>query len=132
MNRILLAPLVLIIALIAAGCGIEQGTITDRDFIPSHMEDYDDRVYDGQDCGYSYGMNPASGDYENYYHCEDRYRTVTRQRRVPDKWTVTIKACKADDANDCDSRTVDVSEHVYDEARKGYEYNVKTHELTKR
>lgn len=126
--RILTLPLVLLCAVLVAGCGIEEGTVTNRDFVPSHMEDYDDEVYDGQDCGYSYGMNPSSGEYENYYHCENRYRTVVRQRRVPDKWELTIEYCKEE--GDCKSRTVDVSESTYDKVREGYIYNVKTKKVT--
>lgn len=127
MKRLLIVlPLVFICAVFAAGCGIEEGKVVSTDFVPTHMEDYEDEVYDGQDCGYSYGMNPSSGDYENYYHCEDRYRTVIRQRRVPDKWFVTIEACKADDASDCDSKKVEVSEKVYNEVDKGDIYNRKS------
>jgi hypothetical protein len=123
---IILAMLLLIAcSALLAGCGgIKEGHVTAKDFIKAHDENYDRRVYAGQDCNTYHHADGTS-----YQTCNDRYTYVPDTRRVPDEWKLTIESCTG--KKDCKHNTVGVSQDTYDRAHDGDMYNSDSRKLTR-
>lgn len=133
MRKVLLG-LVFVLAACNSHPEITEGYINRRDFIPAHEEAYwDSEPY--QDCGYKYGYNYSSGEYDHNYRCSTEYRQVRRYRWVRDQWYIQIHGCAKEEKKDkdyCADRRVQVDQGTYEKS-KGYSYyDIKKGELKRR
>jgi hypothetical protein len=125
MNRTLATVFLLIFAALAlAGCGVEEGKVTNKEFIPAHEEHYQRQQYAGEDCNTTTDM-----DGNTHRSCTPRYIYVDDTRWVGDAWQVTIEKCE--EGKKCKSSDVDVSKSIYDRIHEGDIYNRKTKKITK-
>lgn len=104
--------LLLTLVLVACGPPLTAGNVTDKQFIAEHLENYTATEY-----GCGYGYDPINNDYS--FGC-GRMVQVTRQRTVPDQWTITIEGCE--NGENCRSRTLQVPQEVFDKTKLGSYY----------
>lgn len=114
MKRLLLIPLA---ALVLTACGVNDGTVYDKEYIAAYDEQYQEPVY-RQDCGMKYGFNPATGKYSYFHSCDSvfsHFETRTRHHKACPK--IRIRNDEGDTGSMC------VSKHRFDKLDVGDYYD---------
>lgn len=108
-------------ALALIGCGgLSSGKVVDTRYVAAHIEEYQSYEvwYYRQDCEYDYSTKSED------CHMAPVWHYVTRQRNVPDEWSIKIEGnCKPQGTStkvfDCEQAWINVDQQTYNKAKNG-------------